>query len=397
MSEHKLADNIITFVRTLRAAGLPVGTQQIIDGLKAVDTIGLESREDLYWALHGTIVRRRDHRPLFDQAFNVFWQNPRLLESVQGIDLAELLDGQADLDGFADKADAGTRRVQDALGQTKQLPLMQKEQVLDAGSFSAREVLQTKDFEQMSDAELKEAVREVQKVRMIFPDIRSRRLQMSEYGPRIDRRRTFRNAVRPGGEVLPFERLRPRKVSPPIVALCDISGSMSAYTRVLLVFLHALAKDQHRVHSFLFGTRLSNITRQLRNKDVDEALALIGEHVNDWSGGTRIGKTIDQFNRDWSRRVLGQGATVLFISDGIDRDSGEGLSQQMERLAKSCRRLIWLNPLLRYEEFEPKAAGIKAILPHVDEFRTIHNLNSIADLATALTREPGMNVSVDRL
>jgi uncharacterized protein with von Willebrand factor type A (vWA) domain len=171
-----------------------------------------------------------------------------------------------------------------------------------------------------------------------------------------------------------------------LVVLCDISGSMSRYSRLLLHFMHALANDRERVFCFLFGTRLTNITRELRHRDVDVALDKVSAHVADWSGGTRIGRCLAEFNRLWSRRVLAQGAVVLFLSDGLDRDAGSGLWREMERLHKSCRRLIWLNPLLRYDRFEPKSLGIRAILPHVDEFRPAHNLNSLAELVAALSR-----------
>jgi len=172
---------------------------------------------------------------------------------------------------------------------------------------------------------------------------------------------------------------------PPLVILCDISGSMERYSRMLLHFLHAVTNDRDRVYTFLFGTRLTNVTRYLRHKDVDEALARVGAAVVDWSGGTRIGHCLHEFNQLWSRRVLTQGAMVLLISDGLDRDEGAGLEVEMERLHKSCRRLIWLNPLLRFEGFQPKSVGIRAILPHVDEFRTIHNLESMRDLTRILS------------
>ena len=184
---------------------------------------------------------------------------------------------------------------------------------------------------------------------------------------------------------------------PPIVAICDISGSMSDYTRVFLHFLHALGEERGRVHTFLFGTRLTNVTRSLRHKDPDEALAACTAHVEDWSGGTRIGATLHEFNRLWSRRVLGQGASVLLFTDGLERDGSEELGREMERLHKSCRRLIWLNPLLRYDRFEPRAQGIRAILPHVDEFRPVHNLASIADLVGALSGQAGAASTDPRL
>jgi uncharacterized protein with von Willebrand factor type A (vWA) domain len=176
---------------------------------------------------------------------------------------------------------------------------------------------------------------------------------------------------------------------PPLVILADISGSMSQYTRVFLHFLHAMTEDRRRVHTFLFGTRLTNITRQMRHKDPDEAMALCSGIVKDWSGGTRIGEALGTFNQQWSRRVLGQGAVVLLITDGLEREEVDGLSDAMERLHKSCRRLVWLNPLLRFEGFEARARGVRAMLPHVDELRAVHNLNALGDLCRSLGSKSG--------
>ena len=195
----------------------------------------------------------------------------------------------------------------------------------------------------------------------------------------------MQKALRGGGDSIPLQYRRRKTRPPPLVVLCDISGSMERYARMLLHFLHALTNDRDRVHTFLFGTRLTNITRYLRDKEVDRALAKIGEQVQDWSGGTRIGSSLETFNRLWSRRVLGQGAVVLLITDGLDREAAEGVEEQMERLQKSCRRLIWLNPLLRYDAFQPKSSGARAMLPHVDDFRPVHNLDSLGELAGALS------------
>ncbi|MBP7066580.1 VWA domain-containing protein, partial [Ferrovibrio sp.] len=219
-----------------------------------------------------------------------------------------------------------------------------------------------------------------------FPPRRMRRFEIDPLGSRIDLRNTLRRSLRLGGGAIPLVRKSQVERDPPLVILCDISGSMSQYSRMFLHFMHSLSNDRRRVHSFLFGTRLSNISRLLRQKDVDKALADIGERVPDWSGGTRMATTLAEFNRFWSRRVLGQGAVVLLLTDGLDREAGAGLAVEMERLHKSCKRLIWLNPLLRWDGFEPKAQGIRAILPHVDDFRPVHNLDSIAELAEALSR-----------
>jgi uncharacterized protein len=213
----------------------------------------------------------------------------------------------------------------------------------------------------------------------------TRRFRPDPNGARADMRATLRASLRAGG-LLALRRKSRGERQPPLVILCDISGSMQRYSRLFLHFMHAVTNDRDRVYTFLFGTRLTNVTRFLRYKDVDVALDKVTEAVEDWSGGTRIGRCLAYFNRVWSRRVLGQGAIVLFISDGLDRDAADGLEKEIDRLHKSCRRLIWLNPLLRYEAFEPKSLGMRAILPHVDEFRPVHNLESLDDLAVQLSR-----------
>ncbi len=383
-----LAANIVHFARTLRAAGLPVGTAQVINALEAAQASGLKNREDFYWSLHAPLTRRQEDHALFDQAFALCWRNPKLLERARGIDLSEALAGDTgppqETDVPEHTTTPGSRRLIEALAASTNTEV-QSTQEIRKGTYSLTEGLATKDFEQMSTEEMAEAHRAVERLVLDLPRLPTRRLKPHPGGKAINRRASFRAALRPGGDLLLLKRAMPKKTPPPIVALCDISGSMAAYSRVLLLFLHALSLRQPNVHSFTFGTRLTNITRSLKQRDADEALALIGHQITDWSGGTRIGKTIETFNREWSRRVLPSNATLLFISDGIDRDAGEGLDHAMDRLSHSCRRLIWLNPLLRYDKFAPKAAGIRAILPHVDELRPIHNLQSIMDLTRALT------------
>jgi uncharacterized protein with von Willebrand factor type A (vWA) domain len=251
-------------------------------------------------------------------------------------------------------------------------------------TWSAREVLRKKDFEQMSAEEIAQAKTAVARMRLPVADVATRRYRIHPHGTRVDIRATLRGGLRSGSGALPLVRGRRRLRPPPLVIICDISGSMSQYSRMLLHFTHTLATDRDRVHSFVFGTRLTNVTRHLRSRDVDEALARVAEAVEDWSGGTRIGECLHEFNREWSRRVLGQSAVTLLISDGLDRDAGVGLEVEVERLHKSCRRLIWLNPLLRYEGFEPRSLGMRAILPHVDELRSVHNLESLETLVEVL-------------
>jgi uncharacterized protein with von Willebrand factor type A (vWA) domain len=250
---------------------------------------------------------------------------------------------------------------------------------------SGNEILRAKDFAQMSAQELDEAKRSIANLRLPFDMVKTRRFRPHPRGSRVDPRATMRGAMRTGGDLILPKFREPREIHPPLVVLADISGSMSQYSRIFLHFLHALIDKRRRVHTFVFGTRLTDLTRQLRNRDPDQALADAAGVVKDWSGGTRIGETLAEFNRLWSRRVLSQGAVVLLITDGLERDDIGMLEIEMERLRKSCRRLIWLNPLLRFDGFEARARGVRAMLPHVDEFRPVHTLNALADLCASLS------------
>jgi len=376
-----LLANLMYFARALRAAGLPVGPGKVLNAVEAVREVGVEDRADFYWALHAVFVNRRDQREIFDQAFHIFWRNPKLLEKMMGLLLPSLTVADPD-------AEEMNRRLAEALasGREDKAREIEREQEFDAAmTFSEREVLRQMDFEQMSNEEMERARAAVRRLALVLAENPTRRFAVNPQGARIDMRATLKAQLRSGG-IIALKRKKRATRPPPLVVLCDISGSMSRYTRLFLHFLHAVARDRGRVHAFLFGTRLTNITRYLRTRDVDESLDRVAAAVEDWSGGTRIGQCLAQFNRRWSRRVLGQGAVVLFISDGLDRDGGAGLAAEMDRLHKSCRRLIWLNPLLRYEGFAPKSLGMRAILPHVDEFRPVHNLESLEALVAALAK-----------
>jgi uncharacterized protein len=381
----RFAANIMHFARVLRAAGLPVGPGKVLDAIRAVEAVGIGSRNDFYWTLHAVFVNRRDQRLLFDQAFHIFWRKPDLLEKMMQLLLPQFQAGEQPA------GEELARRLADALGPEKQpgrgeAPEDGEPPVeLDASlSFSARELLQHKDFEQMSAAEVEQAKALIRNLKLPIKVVPTRRFKPDPSGWRVDLRRTLRQSLRGGGAMIDLAMKRRRRRHPPLVILSDISGSMERYSRMLLHFMHAVTNDRDRVHSFVFGTRLTNVTRQLRARDVDLALARVGDLVEDWSGGTRIGHCLHEFNRIWSRRVLGQGAIVLLITDGLDRDAGDGLEIEMERLHKSCRRLIWLNPLLRFEGYAPLATGARAIIHHVDDFRPIHNLESLSDLTAAL-------------
>jgi uncharacterized protein with von Willebrand factor type A (vWA) domain len=381
-TDGRLLANLMHFARTLRAAGLPVGPGKVLDAVAAVEAVGISDRRDFYWTLHAVLVNRADQRVLFDQAFHVFWRNPELLKKMLGLVLPQL--------NIEMPRDAGTemlRRLTEALHPNQPArDSGETELEIDAAmTFSDREQLHAMDFEKMSLEELARAKAAIARMRLPIHDIPTRRYARDPRGARADMRATLRAALRSGG-LIELKRKSQRRRPPPLVVLCDISGSMSRYSRVFLHFMHSITNDRDRVHTFVFGTRLTNITRYLRFRDVDIALDRVAEAVADWSGGTRIGNSVREFNRFWSRRVLGQGAVVLLITDGLDRDAGTGLAHQMDRLHRSCRQLIWLNPLLRYEGFEPRSLGMKAMLPYVDEFRPVHNLESLETLVDVISR-----------
>ena len=381
----RLAENILHFARVLRAAGLPVGPAKAIVALEAVQAVGVEQREDFRAALESVLIERHEQQALFDQAFELYWRNPRLLERMMQVLLPKVYTRMPRADAEAPLS----ARLADALAPppVDEREAEQQEVTVDAAfTFSPREVLQSKDFESMTAAELSEVKAMIARLRLPLPELPIRRTVAASRGSIVDLRATLRAMAFAGGTVVPLAWRQRRRRRPPLVVLCDISGSMDRYSRMLLFFLHAITNDRDRVHTLLFGTRLTNITRHLKRRDVDVALARVSAAVSDWAGGTRIGACLAEFNRRWSRRLLGQGAVVLLISDGLDSDVGEGLAAEMERLAKSCRRLIWLNPLLRYEKFEARPAGIRAMLPYVDELLPVHNLESLKQLATAFAR-----------
>lgn len=380
----KLVSNIMHFARALRLTGLPVGPGKLLEAVRAVEVVGPRRRDDFYWALHAVLVERHEQHEIFEQAFRLFWRDPRLLQGA-----APLVRSGTER-RRPKQLDPVRQRVLDALmagAKDEELEQPEPEVELDrALSYSPEEVFRHKDFESMSAAELAAARQAIARMRLPIVRLPTRRFVADPQGQRVDMRATLRAGLRTSGLIMPLRRKTRTTRPPPLVILCDVSGSMSRYSRLFVHFVHAVTSDRERVSTFLFGTQLSNVTRHLRHKDVDIALDRIGAAVEDWSGGTRIGVCLKEFNLHWSRRVLGQGALVLLITDGLDRDDVGVLAVEIERLHKSCRRLIWLNPLLRYEGFRAEAAGVKAILPHVDDFRPVHNLDSLADLTEALSR-----------
>jgi uncharacterized protein len=381
----RLAANIVHFARALRAAGIPVGPGAVLDALTAIEAAGIGPRHDFYWILHAIFVKRREHSILFDQAFRLFFRRRGHLDQL----LASMLP-QAPIPE-PEKAPAGAQRVQEALfADRSEAERKPPELEVDARlTVSDREVLQKKDFAQMTVGEIAAAKEAIKRLVLSLDEVKTRRLAPHRHGHIVDIRRTLRASLKAGGAVIDLKYLGPRLKQPPLVALLDISGSMSQYTRLFLHFLHAVTDARKRVHSFLFGTRLTNVTRALKAKDPDEGLAAVAARVADWSGGTRIASSLNAFNKLWARRVLTQGAIVLLITDGLERDPDDRLAFEIDRLHRSCRQLIWLNPLLRFSGFEAKAKGIRTMVPHVDQLRPIHNLDSIGELVRALSAAGG--------
>ncbi len=375
MSTGHLLANLVRFGRLLRGAGLAIGADRMQTGLRAVQLVDLRRTDDVYGALRAAWLDRPEQQQLFDQAFRLLWGNPRQPRTLD-----------------SGRVDAASDQAHRESGAPSLWSIGETERSCGTGTtgWSRREALTTRDFEQMSEQELREAQALLHQLRWQRRSLPSRRWRTDPRGSQVDRRATLQASLRtPDGPARLAWRRR-RVLPPPLVLLCDVSGSMDGYARMLLHFAHALSHDGGRVHTFVFGTRLTNITRQLNCRDVDTALGRVGSTVADWSAGTSIGDSLHVFNRDWSRRVLSRGAVVLLISDGLDRGDPVRLEQAMARLHRSCRRLIWLNPLLRYADFQPRARGMRTMLPHVDELRAVHNLASLQQLSRVLEATPRM-------
>ncbi|MFT3803000.1 MAG: VWA domain-containing protein [Burkholderiaceae bacterium] len=385
----RFVDNVVHFSRVLRDAGLPVGTERTLAALRALRIVGLDDRERVHAALSAVLIDRHEHQPLFDQAFAAFWRDPKWLERLMLATLPRI-------EGRSPAPEARRpRRLDEALSaRPTAQPAAPRagrngdgdEIDLDmAMTFSERERLRATDFESMSSAEYREALRLAARLPLMLEPVRLRRQRPSARG-RIDLRAMLRASARdPAGTTLRHRRACRRP--PPLVILCDISGSMQRYSRIFLHWAHALTRTAARVETLTMGTRLTRISRLLRERDVDEALAAAGRRVADWAGGTRLGPCLRAFNRDWARRLLVGNATVLLLTDGLDRDDAGELAREARRLRGYARRVVWLNPLLRFDGFEPRAAGVRALLPHVDAFVPAHDLNSLADLSARL-RDP---------
>ena len=387
----RIAENILQFARLLRAAGLPVGPDRVILATQAVLAAGIERPQILYWTLHASLVSRAEHTHIFDQAFYLFWKDPNFLQQMLSVMVPALRDDSTP------KTAELSRRLREPLLADRPKPQMQAEARIEidmSGTWSADEQLKAKDFEQMSAAEQAKARAAIQKMALLLDERPTRRfIRSPRSSSKLDLRGVLREMAARGPDhiVLRFKDRRWR--APPLVVLCDISGSMDSYARMMLHFLHAVTNARDRVSAFLFGTRLTNVTRTLKGQDPDRAIAKVAGDVQDWAGGTRIGQSLEDFNRLWARRVLGQNATVLLITDGLDREGGEGLGDAARRLRASSRRLVWLNPLMRYDGYSPLAQGARLLKPHVSEMRACHNLNSLEALAVSLSRGGRSNLS----
>jgi uncharacterized protein with von Willebrand factor type A (vWA) domain len=364
------------FARLLHDAGLDAGPGRLKDATVALNHIDLGSEVDFRETLRTVFVTRKDELPLFDAAFDLYWApiDPRVLAgSLPGKSRALPMDPE--------RAKVWLK----ALGLPEsEMAREQEDRTFTASSsgYSAEEMLRQKNFDQMTWQETEEVRRLLAQSPWRLAEKVTRRLAPSR-GGRIDLRRTTRRAVRSSGELVQLMHRKPRIRRRPLVLLCDVSGSMERYSRQLLIFAHAIARREE-VETFVFSTRLTRITRQLRRRDVDRALDRVGHSVHDFSGGTRIGEALHEFNRKWARRVLGHGAVVILISDGWDRGDPSLLAVELARLRRLSHRLIWLNPLLGSEGYQPLTRGMAAALPHTDEFMAAHNLQSLDDLGRKL-------------
>ncbi len=357
-----------------------VGPAHALDALRCVCAVGPGRRQDVYWALQAALVHGPEDRQIFDQAFHLFFRNPRLLER-----LRELLMAAEPANATAAAAEeALQRRLAEAFTEPEPDEAVALESLDAPLTSSDRELLRERDFEQMSADELAEAKAAIAALLPALPQRPSRRQRLSSTGPRIDLRSTLRRARRHGGELLSLARVEAAERAVPIVLLCDVSGSMSSYSRLFLHFAHALTCRRHEVHSFVFATRLTHVSRALGERDPDRAVARVCAQVPDWAGGTRIAQCLRDFNQHWARRVLSDRAVVVLLSDGLERERTDLLAWEAARLGRTAQRWVWINPLLRYERFEPRASGIRAMLPHVSELRAAHNLRSLEELAGLL-------------
>jgi uncharacterized protein len=394
-----ISRNLMVFGRRLRRAGLKVGTGKIIELFDAMQAVGMSRRDDVQAAARAVLVNRPDQMPAFDVEFERFWRDlvtqvaplfdQRTEEDVTGRPPEKQQEQSDDSRSSKEDVDEGEEKVSLSVQGSEDLADDTETDDFEAPPedvlvFSASEALRKKDFSQFTPEEIARARRLMERMHWKLGTRRTRRREKAKRGEFIDQRTMLRSSMRHGGVPLQLKYRRRREKMRPLVLICDISGSMDRYSRILLQFVHTLETGLDNVEVFVFGTRLTRITRELRKRNVDQAIEDVVNAVDDWSGGTRIGEAIREFNYRWSRRVLRSNATVVMISDGWDRGDPFLLGEEMARLQRSCRRLIWLNPLLGAPGYQPLTQGIRAALPYVDYFMPIHNLQSLEALADLL-------------
>lgn len=371
-----ILSRLAAFARLLHDAGLDAGPGRLTTAAQALSQVPLDDPAAFRDSLRACFVSRKDERPIFEAAFDIFWTPPD----------ARAVAGQ--IPGRSRPLPLAPERARawlEALGLNQsQMPRPADEDGVPPSSsgYSEKELLRQKDFEEMTWLEMEQIKRLLQQAPWRIAERRTRRLRPA-HGGQVDLRRTARQSIRSSGELIRLLHRQPRRRRRPVILLCDVSGSMERYTRLLLVFAHAIARRED-VETFVFSTRLTRITRLLRRRDIDQALHNVGRQVHDFSGGTRIGQALAEFNRRWARRVLGHGAVVIVVSDGWDRGDPSLLAAELERLRRMSHRLIWLNPLLGSEGYEPVTRGMAAALPHTDDFLAAHNLEALDELGALL-------------
>ena len=375
--ESKLLENILRFIRLLRNSGIKIGNQSSIDALNSIKILKIGNRNEFYWALHSNLIYRNEDKEIFDQCFHLFWQNPKILQQMFNLLLPQIGTQKAPTTNKKQ-----LKRISDNIQkQNKDIQKEKKEEIIfdSKMSWSNKSALNTKDFEMMSLKEIKQAEKEIKKFLIKSKTQISRRWKKNDQSSKISTKYTIKKSVKNNGIIHLAFKDRIKKFKP-LVILIDISGSMESYSRIMLFLSHMLIQQHKNVEIFTFGTKLTRITKFLKNKDVDDSLDRVGKFVNDWAAGTKITSSIKDFNFNWSRRVLTQNQTLLLITDGLERDDSQNLDFEINRLSLFTNNIIWLNPLLRYEKFEPKVNSIKTILRHVDKHVPIHNINSIKRL-----------------
>ena len=380
----KLDKNVIFFARLLRASGISLSSDSILEAIESIKLVGIENKKSFFYALQTCLIKRPEDMKIFAQAFSLFWQNPKFRDRIR-----ELLLPQTRMQGAEEEKEELAKRIQDTLStpENSKSRVVEEETLLidTSGTASDNQLFKDKDFEMMSKDELQMASQSIKELLIKIPRRPFRRSENSSLGKQVSTRESLREAKRNFGSVLP-KLVKKKEVSRPVIVLLDISGSMENYSRMMIHFVHNLMQRHKKVHAFLFGTKLTNISFHIKNKDIDVALKEISKATNDWAGGTRIRDSIFTFNKKWVRRVSSSNSIIFLITDGLDRDHSTDLFNQMERLQKSCYKLVWLNPLLRFKDFLPKSISIKRILLNVDAFLPIHSIESMQNLTSLISK-----------